>query len=46
VADGDQVVDTVTGEVSCRDGSVTMEMVASGSISKVVGKCLVPLPET
>ena len=46
VPEGGQVVVTVTGAVSCRDGSVTMEMLASGSISKVLGNCLVPLPET
>ena len=44
--EGDQVVDTITGELSCRDGSVTMEMKASGSSSKVLGKILFPLPET
>lgn len=46
VPEGDQVVDTATGEVSCRDGPVTMEMVASGFRSKVLGKFLVPFPET
>jgi hypothetical protein len=46
VPEGDLVVDNVTGEVSCRDGSVTMEIVASGSSSKALGKCFVPLSET
>lgn len=46
VPEGDQFGDTVTGEVSCRDGSVTMDMVASGSSSKVLGKFWVLLPET
>lgn len=46
VPEGDQVFDTITGEVSCRDGSVSMEMKASGSSSKVLGKILFALPET
>lgn len=44
--EGDQVGDTVTPEVSCRDGLVTIEMVDSGSKSKRLEKFLFPLPET